>query len=115
MTDGSNAGTTSTPCRNALHVHVHGRRRSGAVAALLEIVCGAIFQAFGVGHFYAGNVGLGLFLLLGYWLFLAANIALTFLTCGFWGFAAMVLIPAAWFLLMIVSPILAAASVSEDY
>jgi hypothetical protein len=96
-----------------VHVHIHGAGRSGGVAAVLEVVFGLFLGTFGIGHLYAGNVGLGLFLMFGWWLFVAVNVALVFLTCGFWGFVAIVLIPACWFILMIASPLTAASAAAE--
>jgi hypothetical protein len=97
----------------SVHVHIHGGRKSGGVAAVLEVLFGLFFQTFGIGHIYAGNVGTGLFLLFGYWLFLFVNVVLAFITCGFWGYVALVIVPAAWFLMMILSPILAASAASD--
>jgi hypothetical protein len=87
---------------------VHGPKRSGGTAAVLEILFGLLFQTFGPGHFYAGNVGTGLFFMLGYWAFLIANVVLASITCGLWLPVAMVAVPTVWFVLMIVSPLLAA-------
>jgi hypothetical protein len=94
-----------------VHVHVHRPGRSGGVAAVLEVIFGLFLATFGIGHIYAGNVGTGLFLMFGWWLFVAANVALTFITCGIWGAIALVLLPACWFILLIVSPLMAASSV----
>jgi hypothetical protein len=94
-------------------IHVHGSNKSGGTAAVLEVIFGFFFNTFGIGHIYAGNVGFGLFLMFGYWLFLVVNVCLALFTCGVWGIVALVIVPACWFLLMITSPILASASVSE--
>jgi len=37
------------------------------VAALLELIPGFSLQTFGIGHFYAGSIRLGLLWLFGYW------------------------------------------------
>jgi hypothetical protein len=83
------------------------RRKSSALAAFLELFFGFFFGTFGVGHFYAGSVGVGLFLLLGWWFFLFVNAVLAFFSCGIWLYAAIILIPVPWFFLLILSPILA--------
>lgn len=85
----------------------HGPPKSGGSAAVLELVFGLFLQTFGVGHMYAGNVGLGLLLMFGYWFVLFANVLLCFLGIGF------VTGPACWLLALVVSPLLAAQSCSE--
>jgi len=94
-------------------VHVQGQGRSGGVAAVLELIFGLFFGTFGIGHIYAGNVGTGLFILFGWWLFVGINAVLTFFTCGVWGIVAVILVPACWFIMLIASPLTAASSVSE--
>jgi hypothetical protein len=76
---------------NVVHVHHH---RSGGVAAVLELIFGLFLGTFGIGHIYSGNVGSGLVIMFGWWFFIGAKIALSFLTCGIWYFAAIVAIPA---------------------
>jgi outer membrane murein-binding lipoprotein Lpp/DNA-directed RNA polymerase subunit M/transcription elongation factor TFIIS len=93
--------------------HHHHQQRSGGVAAVLELLFGLFLGTFGIGHIYAGNVGLGMFILFGWWIFVGVNVAASFATCGAWGFVAMFLIPACWFLMLIVSPLLAASSVQN--
>ena len=88
-------------------VHVHVSNKSGGTAAAIEAVFGLFFLTFGIGHIYAGNVGSGLFLMFGWWVFLAIASCLGVLTLG----VGLILIPACWFLLMILSPIMAASSV----
>jgi hypothetical protein len=46
----------------------------------------------------------------GYWFFVGINVLLTFVSCGLWGYLALIIVPACWFLLMILSPLLAASS-----
>jgi hypothetical protein len=89
-----------------VQVIVHRSSKSPGTAAVLEVIFGLFFQTFGIGHIFAGNVGVGLFLMFGWWFFLACASCLGVLTLGI-GF---ILIPACWFLLMIVSPISAANS-----
>jgi hypothetical protein len=80
---------------------------------VLEVLFGLFFAVFGIGHMYGGNVGTGLFLMFGWWLFVLANVVLAFATCGAWFFVAVILIPACWFVMLIVSPMMAASSVSN--
>jgi hypothetical protein len=108
-------GARQTDSPAVVHVHVHEHRmpaRSGGTAAVLEVVFGLFFQTFGVGHMFAGHVGTGLFVMFGWWGFLFVNVALAFLTCGFWGYLALIIVPACWFMLMILSPLLASSSAS---
>lgn len=91
-----------------VHVHIHGPQRSAGAAAVLELIPGLFLHTFGIGHMYVGNVGLGLFLMFGYWLFVTINVLLCF-TCV-WIPVALILGPAVWFILVIVSPLLASAS-----
>src|SRR5262245_30454129 len=52
--------------REVHHYH-HGSGKSGGVAAILEVLPGMFLQTFGIGHMYAGNVGMGLLFMFGYW------------------------------------------------
>ncbi|SRR5579883_423195 len=88
------------------------RRKSSAVAALLELFFGFFLGTFGIGHFYAGSVGVGLFLLLGWWFYLFVNVVLAFFSCGLWSYLAIIVVPVPWFFLLILSPILAANEAS---
>lgn len=88
-------------------IHVHVANKSGGTAAVLEVIFGLFFLTFGIGHIYAGNVGTGLLLMFGWWSCLAFASCLGALTLG----AGLILIPACWFLLIILSPIMAASSI----
>lgn len=53
------------------------------LAVLLELLPGIFFQTFGIGNIYAGNVLLGIALMLGYWFSCLVNLALCFVLIGF--------------------------------
>lgn len=57
--------------------------KSPGVAVLLELVFGLTFQTFGVGNLYAGNIGVGLALMFGYWFASVVNFLLCFVLIGF--------------------------------
>lgn len=78
--------------------------KSGGTAVALELLLGFFFQWFGWGHIYAGNVGIGLLIMFGYWFLLGINIALCFVLVGF------VTWPLTWLLFAIISPITASAA-----
>jgi hypothetical protein len=92
-------------------VQVRGDGRSGGVAAVLEVVFGLFLGTFGIGHMYAGNVGSGLTLMFLWWAFLLINYLGILFTCGIWGMVAIVLVPSARFVMLLVSPMMAASSV----
>jgi hypothetical protein len=95
-------------------IHVHVSNKSGGTAAALEVIFALYFLTFGIGHIYAGNVGSGLILMLGWWSFLAivpCLVVLEVLTLG----VGLILIPACWFLLIILSPIMAESSVPRRW
>jgi len=71
------------------------------LAVVLEILPGLLFQTFGIGNIYAGNVGIGILLLLGYWAAAVINFLLCFIVVGF------VTWPLTWIAFMIIAPILA--------
>lgn len=83
--------------------HYYHPHKSGGVAALLEAVPG-LFQVFGIGHLYAGNVVAGLFIMFGYWALAFFNFLLCFIFIGF------ITWPLCWVATMIISPLLAANS-----
>ena len=58
------------------------RQADPAVAVLLELLPGLIVYTFGIGHIYAGRVGLGIALMIGGWLILLVNLGLIFLLVG---------------------------------
>jgi hypothetical protein len=88
-----------------VHVHAHAPRKSGGTAAVLEVIFALFLQAFGVGHIYGGHILAGLFLMFGWWAFLFVSVILAYLTLGLWLFV----LGFAWFVLMILSPIVAAS------
>jgi hypothetical protein len=60
------------------------KRRDPFVALVLE-VAGGFFGFLGIGWIYAGQVGWGLALLIGYWLLdWALGLTLSILTLGLW-------------------------------
>jgi TM2 domain-containing membrane protein YozV len=80
--------------------------KSTGLAVVLELLPG-FFQIFGIGHFYAGNVGMGLLWLLGYWFVTFINVLLCFVAIGF------ITGPICWLLTMILSPIFAVDAVNS--
>ena len=52
------------------------------VPVLLELIPGW-FQIFGVGHLYQGRIGMGVFIMLSYWLLQGINAFLTMFLIGF--------------------------------
>jgi hypothetical protein len=78
--------------------------KSPGVAAVLEVVGGALCGTFGVGHVYAGRVGLGLLIMFGCWFVFFINILLCEAVIGF------LTLPLSWLAAMIVCPISAAHS-----
>ena len=75
--------------------------KSGGLAVALELLGGFFLQTFGVGHLYAGNVGMGLGLMFGYWALTAINFVLCFVFIGF------ITWPVTWLAFMILSAITA--------
>jgi len=96
----ANAGTVE----HVVHHHYYGGGKSGGVAAILEVLPGAFFHTFGIGHMYAGNVGVGLAFMFGGWALLFVNILLCFILIG------LITLPLTWLLLLILSTISAANS-----
>src|SRR2546421_12948542 len=81
--------------------------KSPGTAVLLEVLPGFFFQTFGIGHMYAGNVGVGLLFMFGYWFIQFINVLLCFVLIGF------VTLPLCWLAAIIVSPIVAANTASS--
>ncbi len=52
------------------------------VAVLLEILPGVFLHVFGIGNIYAGNIGGGVVLMVGYWLIQLMNLFLCFFLIG---------------------------------
>lgn len=85
------------------HIHHHYQPvKDSSTAVLLELLPGFFFQTFGIGHIYAGNVGIGLLFMFGYWALLVVNILLMFVIIGF------ITAPLCWILAMVLSSITAA-------
>jgi hypothetical protein len=58
-------------------------QRSANVAAILEAIP-ALFGLLGIGWIYAGQAGMGIGLMVGYWVFLFLNTLLVGVTGGIW-------------------------------
>jgi TM2 domain-containing membrane protein YozV len=82
-------------------------QKSGGVAAILEVLPGIFLWTFGIGHMYAGNVAVGLLIMIGFWLAMAVNIALCFVLIGF------ITLPITWLTVLIASPLIAASACSS--
>ncbi|MDR7275960.1 hypothetical protein [Catenuloplanes atrovinosus] len=80
--------------------------KSTGAAVMLELFLG-LFGLFGVGALYAGRTGLGLTLMISYWLLFWINVALVFVLVGF------VTGPLTWLVYMIMAPVLAARAVDQ--
>ncbi|HEX7317421.1 MAG TPA: hypothetical protein VF297_26210 [Pyrinomonadaceae bacterium] len=86
--------------RHVVH-HYQSPPKATAVAVLLEVLPGFFFQTFGIGNMYAGNVGVGLIFMFGYWFIQFINLLLCFVLIGF------ITLPLCFLLAMVISPILA--------
>jgi len=53
------------------------------IALVLELLPGIVCQVFGLGSIYAGRVGQGLVVMIGYWIAQLVNVLLTFVLIGF--------------------------------
>ena len=80
--------------------------KSTSAAVMLEVFLG-LFGLFGVGALYAGRTGLGVTLMVTYWLFFWVNVALAFVLVG------IVTGPLTWLVYMIMAPVLAARAVDQ--
>ena len=67
----------------------HETQTAGNTAMILEIVFG-LFAQLGIGHVYTGRIGLGIGLLIGWWVYIAVA---TFITTATVGFAACIFAP----------------------
>jgi len=83
-------------------------KKSAVVPVILELVGGFFFQVFGVGNLVAGNVGVGLALMFGYWAIQGVNILLMFVLIGF------VTAPLTFVIFLIAAPLLAHTSVQKE-
>jgi len=81
----------------------YGRRpaKDGTVAVLLEVLPGFFLQTFGIGNIYAGNVGAGIALMLGYWVLTTINVFLCLVFVGF------ITYPLTFIAFMILAPVMA--------
>lgn len=52
-------------------------------AVLLELLPALTIQTFGIGNIYAGNILIGVLLMIAYWMTCAVNFALCFIVIGF--------------------------------
>ena len=75
--------------------------KSGGAAVALELIPG-IFGVFGIGNMYAGRVGLGIVLMVSYWVLFWINVVLAFVLIGW------VTGPLTWIGFMIGGALLAA-------
>ena len=98
------------PSQQVQHVihHYQPAPRSAGTAVLLEVLPGFFLQTFGIGHIYAGNVGVGLLFMFGYWFVLFVNILLCLLIIGF------ITGPLCFLGTMLVSSMLAANAVTRN-
>ena len=91
-----------------LQVVYYVPEKSSGVAVILELLPGIFIHTFGIGHIYAGNVGLGLLFMFGYWFVLFINILLCLIFIGF------ITLPLCWIITIIISTISAASSVTNQ-
>ena len=75
--------------------------KNPGIAVLLELLPGFLCQTFGIGTIYAGNVGLGVGFMIGYWVLTAINFCLCFVLVGF------VTWPLTWIAAMVITGIVA--------
>lgn len=78
------------------------------IALILELVPGMFLQTFGIGNLYAGNIGWGIALMLGYWIAATVNFVLCFILIGF------VTWPLTWLAFAVVSCMLAAQKAKDS-
>ena len=88
------------PPQHVVH-HYRTPPKTPVAAVLLEVLPGLFLQTFGIGHMYAGNVGVGLLFMFGYWFVQFINILLCFVLIGF------ITLPLCYILALVISPILA--------
>ncbi|MEV4627975.1 hypothetical protein AB0J90_16995 [Micromonospora sp. NPDC049523] len=80
--------------------------KSTGVAVAWELLPG-LLGVFGIGNLYAARVGVGLTLMVSYWVLFWINFGLFFVGIGF------VTMPLTWVVYMIIGPLLAARGVAE--
>jgi hypothetical protein len=75
--------------------------RDPGLAVVFELVPGLFLQTFGIGNIYAGNVMMGVLMMVGYWVLSVVNFFLCMVLVGF------VTWPLTWLAFMIVCPMMA--------
>jgi|GEM_PF-295672 len=95
----NNAARSSSPYQ-VNHQHFY-KPKSVSTAVLLEVLPG-LFGIFGIGHIYSGRVGLGIGLMVGFWVVEFINFLLTFVVIG------LVTMPLCYVAVLIASPIMVA-------
>jgi TM2 domain-containing membrane protein YozV len=73
-------------------------RQDNTAAVMLEVLPGLFFQVFGLGHIYQGRVGLGLFIMISYWLVQAVNLFLMIFLVG------LLTAPLTWLFYLVAAP-----------
>jgi TM2 domain-containing membrane protein YozV len=98
------------PPQPVQHVAHHYRQppKSSGTAVLLELLPGFFLQTFGIGQIYAGNVGLGLLFMFGYWFVFFVNFVLCFVLIG------LITGPLCWIAAAVISSILASNSAARN-
>ena len=93
----------SYPPQHVQHVvhHYQAPPKSSGTAVLLEVLPGFFMQTFGIGQIYAGNVGLGLLFMFGYWFVFFINVLLSFIFIG------LITGPLCWIATAVISSLLA--------
>jgi hypothetical protein len=81
--------------------------KNSGVAVALELLPGFFLQTFGIGHMYAGNLGIGLAFMFGYWALCFVNALLCIVVIGF------ITWPICFVAVAIISPILASGAVNK--
>ena len=94
------------PPQHVIH-HYKSPPKSTGTAVLLEVLPGFFFQTFGIGHIYAGNVGVGLLFMFGYWFIQFINLLLCLVFIGF------LTLPLTFILAMVIAPITASNAVER--
>ena len=61
----------------------HYRIKSVRTAVLLEVLPGLCLFTFGIGNIYAGNIAVGIILMISYWALAIVNFLLLFVVIGF--------------------------------
>ena len=94
------------PVQHVVH-HYQSPPKSAGTAVILEILPGFFLQTFGIGHIYAGNVGVGLLFMFGYWFVAFVNFLLCFVLIG------LITWPVCFLATLVLSSILASNAASR--